>query len=109
MEKRVAVAMPSCQVQYLKDKLAETQAEHLRAWHFGDLGGICGSCIRCKSLQIFVLCRASSTSIAFQVNSDSTRTFGQAQSSLSDAVAEQLRQEIGSLRAKAAQVPCQSI
>ena len=50
--------------------------------------------------------RASSTSIAFQVNSDSTRTFGQAQSSSSDAVAEQLRQEIGSLRAKAAQVPC---
>ena len=37
--------------------------------------------------------RASSTSIAFQVNSDSTRTFGQAQSSSSDAVAEQLRQE----------------
>ena len=52
--------------------------------------------------------RASSTSIAFQVNSDSTRTFGQAQSSSSDAVAEQLRQEIGSLRAKAAQVPCPS-
>ena len=52
--------------------------------------------------------RASSTNIAFQVNSDSTRTFGQAQSSSSDAVAEQLRQEIGSLRAKAAQVPCPS-
>ena len=81
--------------------------ESLALWGFG------GHLWILHQMQIIAnLCplqRASSTSIAFQVNSDSTRTFGQAQSSSSDAVAEQLRQEIGSLRAKAAQVPCQSI
>ena len=81
--------------------------ESLALWGFG------GHLWILHQMQIIAnLCplqRVSSTSIAFQVNSDSTRTFGQAQSSLSDAVAEQLRQEIGSLRAKAAQVPCQSI
>ena len=40
------------------------------------------------------------------MNSDSTRTFDQAQSSSSDAAAEQQRQEIESLKAEAAQVPC---
>ena len=40
------------------------------------------------------------------MNSDSTRPFDQAQSSSSDAAAEQQRQEIESLKAEAAQVPC---
>ena len=41
-----------------------------------------------------------------QGNSDSTRTFDQAQSSSSDAAAQQQLQEIESLKAEAAQVRC---
>ena len=55
------------------------------------------------------LCSAQkpfSTNIFFQRNSDSTRTFDQAHSSSSDAAAQQQLQEIESLKAEAAQVPC---
>ena len=99
-------------------RLSDTEAERQtrgntgRAFESLALWGFGGHLWILHQMQIIAnLCplqRASSTSIAFQVNSDSTRTFGQAQSSSSDAVAEQLRQEIGSLRAKAAQVPCPS-
>ena len=60
----------------------------------------------CKSLQISAnLCPLQRASNLAYALSDSTRTSGQAQSSSSDAAAEQLRQEIESLRAEAAQVP----
>ena len=90
----------SCQIQQLKDKLAETQAEHLGVWHFGT----CWFCIGwCKSL---FTAKLFGTNCFSQGNSDSTRTFDQAQSSSSDAAAQQQLQEIESLKAEAAQVRC---
>ena len=83
-------------MQQLKDKLAETQA-------VGTLGLVDFASVDAS------LCSPRSplgTNCFSQGNSDSTRTFDQAQSSSSDAAAQQQLQEIESLKAEAAQVRC---
>ena len=76
------------------------------SWALWGFVSLASDANHCKSLQISAnLCPLQRASNLAYALSDSTRTLGQAQSSSSDAAAEQLRQEIESLRAEAAQVP----
>ena len=103
------------EVQKPEYPLAGTAPERQARWNSGRAFGswalwgfvsLASDANHCKSLQISAnLCPLQRASNLAYALSDSTRTSGQAQSSSSDAAAEQLRQEIESLRAEAAQVP----